>query len=230
MKADKLFSVVSVSLLIGMSCVNSAQAFPKVKVPKVGGDAAGSGMNIKQMKADLEKKTSASLEQCALARGEFIGAQMLFVEALGLKAEYSKKLAEAKALSEGNSSASNLKKAQVLSREANEAIKKAASQAEEMSPESKEKYASGLAKFASGVAVETAQIAVVAELATMAKDIAQNASGLEKAGAIAAGKPALILAAMVPGDVKEALGTLGALISVSKKQGITVPKDATDLL
>jgi len=229
MNNGKVNGLVVVAMAVVFCCAGVAQAFPKVGLPKVGGAAAG-GTDIKQMKADLKGKTADSLKQCSVARLEFIGAQGLLLEALGLKAEYATKLAEAKTLAEGNASASDLKKAQMISKEANEAIKAKSAEAGELSPAAKEKFAEGLTQFSKGVAIETAQVAVIAGLVTAAQDIAKNASGLQKAGAIAAGKPALDLAAMIPGDVKEATSTLGAIISVAKKQNIKVPKDATDLL
>ena len=231
MKAGKKVGMVSIVAVAVFMGAQTSVALPKIKVPAVaGGGESASGMDITQMKADLESKTAESVKQCSAARVAFVDAQLLLCEALGLKADQATKLAEAKTLAEGNASAGDLKKAQVISQAANEAIKKASAEAGEMAPDAKQKYAEGISKFASGLTMETAQIAVIAELAKTAQDIAQNASGLEKAGAIAAGKPALALAAMVPADVKEATGTLGSIISVAKKQNIAVPKDATSLL
>jgi hypothetical protein len=228
---NKTIGVTAVSLGIAMLCSQSAQALPKLNIPGATPAAAGgSTMDIKQMKADLETKTATSLKECARARLEFVASQELLMEALGLKAEFATKLAEAKTLSEGNSSVADQKKAQVITQEANEKIAKTLAEAKELSPESKQKYKEGVVKFASGVSAETSQIAVITELASTAQSIAQNAPVLEKAGAIAAGKPALDLAAMIPGDVKQAMGTLGTLVSFAKKQQIEVPKDATKLL
>ena len=229
MHINKTMGVIAVSLGIAMLCSQSAQALPKIPGAPAAA-AGGSTMDIKQMKADLETKTAASLKECARARLEFVASQELLMDALGLKAAFATKLAEAKTLSEGNSSAADQKKAQVITQEANEKIAQTLAEAKELSPEAKQKYKEGVVKFASGVAAETAQVAVIAELATTAKNIAQNAPVMEKAGAIAAGKPALDLAAMIPGDAKQAISTLGTLVSFAKKQQIEVPKDATKLL
>ena len=117
MKAGKKVGMVSIVAVAVFMGAQTSVALPKIKVPAVaGGGESASGMDITQMKADLESKTAESVKQCSAARVAFVDAQLLLCEALGLKADQATKLAEAKTLAEGNASAGDLKKAQKFAR------------------------------------------------------------------------------------------------------------------
>ena len=190
----------------------------------------GATDDFKKMKEDLSQQTDETVKQISAARITFINAQEKILDAIGLKAEYAEKLAEARALSEGNTSVSNLTKAQKISEEANAAITKKLEEGVELGPESRKLFVEGVVLFAGGVMKEKSQIDVTSRLVELSKQVAEQAPPHQKPAAIVQGKTATELAAMVPGDVKQGTSTLKTMSVYCEKQQIELPKDATSLL
>ena len=218
MKRNKMMTGVTVAslLLAGIS----AEAKFGIKVPKA---SSGGGGDISGLKADIEKMTGESLKQCSAARALFKESYAELSDALGLKEEAIKLRAEAKELTQGNASASELKKQVVISPETEALVQQKMDEVAEPTPEQRAHFWSAVGLLTEGLAVETAQIHVAIQLGEMAKEITEKASGLDKAGAIAVAKPALDLALMVPGDVKQATATLAKLTNYAAARGMKAP-------
>ena len=221
MKKNKMMVGATVASLLLMGI--SAEAKFGIKIPK----ASSGGGDISGLKADLEGDLSAAILDCKGARLSFIKAQEDMLNALGLKEKCQTKMSEMKSLMEGNTSASDLKKASVISEEINAEIAAGTKVVGELSLEQKVEFSKGTGYFVWGMALEAKQVHVAVKLGEMAKEITEKASGLDKAAAAAVAMPALEIASMIPGDIKEATSTMGLIVDFCKKQNIKIPNPKT---
>ena len=225
MKKNKMMIGATVASLLLMGI--STEAKFGIKIPK-----ASSGGDISGLKVDLEKMTGDVTKQCSAARALFKESYAELAEALGLKNEAIKLRREAEELKQGNTSVSELKKQKVITKELKAEIQKKLDAVEDATPEQRRHFWAAVGLLADGLATESAQITVAVKLGEMAKEITEKASGLDKAAAIAVAKPALDLALMVPGDVKEATATLAKLSNYAAARNMKKPsdKDADDAI
>ena len=200
----------------------SADAKFGVKIPKA---PASGGGDISGLKADLESMTSSTIKDVVKARILFKESYAELAEALGLKEEAIKLKSEADALKDGNTSASDLKKQVVISEESKAKIKEKLNALKEVTPKQRKLFWNAVGTLTDGIAMESAQIATAVKLGEMAKEIAEKASGLDKAAAAAVAKPALELASLVPGDVKAATTTLSMLTNYAKARQMQKPSE-----
>ena len=220
MKRNKIVigATVATLLLAGVS----AEAKFGVKIPKA---PAGGGGDISGLKADLEKMTSSAVKEVAIARALFKESYAELQDALGLKDEANEKRAEAKELRSGNVSVSELRKQVVISDEDKALVKQKMDEVADPTPEQRAHFWAGVGFLTDGLAAETAQIHVAVKLGELAKEIAEKASGLDKAAAVAVAKPALDLALMIPGDVKQATATLAELTKYAAARNMKAPSE-----
>lgn len=226
MKRNKMMigATVASLLLAGIS----AEAKFGVKIPK----APAGGGDISGLKADLEKISADVVKECAGARALYKESYAELCEALGLKEEAIKLRSEADALKSGNTSVSDLKKQKVISEETVKTIDEKMEAVGEVTPEQRKHFWASISLLTDGLATETAQITVAVKLGEMAKEITEKASGLDKAAAVAVAKPALDLALLVPGDVKEATSVLAKLTNYAAARNMKKPseKDADNAI
>jgi hypothetical protein len=200
----------------------SAEAKFGVKLPGAAAPSSGGG-DISALKEDLKKQNAAVSSECSAARASFKLSYAELALALGMKDEASKLKAEADALKSGNTSISDLKKNPIISEKIEAEVQKKLDVSGEMTPEQKEHFWNAVGHLTDGLAVETAQVAVAVKLGEMAKKIAEEASGMDKAAAAPLAADALALAAVVPGDVKAATATLARLRDYAAAKGMKAP-------
>lgn len=229
MKRNKMMIGTTVVglLLAGVS----VEAKFGVKIPKAPSGGGGGG-DISGLKADLEKKTADVVKECAGARALYKESYAELCEALGLKEEAIKFRSEADALKSGNTSVSDLKKQKVISEGTKKAIDEKMDAVGEVTPEQQKHFWASIGLLTEGLSAETAQVEVAAKLGEMAKEITEKASGLDKAAAVAVAEPALDLAMLVPGDVKEVTSVLTKFTKYATTKNIKKPskKDADNAI
>ena len=168
--------------------------------------------------------------QALIARIAFLDAQVMLMQALGLKTDSVVKASEALRAKEGAASSvgDTVKKLNANKKETEGAKKEfdaALAKSEGLSDESKAKFAQGTVKFIEGVLLEKAQVTLLTQLVAQGKSLVASAGMVEKIKLAAMVKPVTQLAFLVPGDVKEGTVTLGKIMSFAKKQNIEIPSD-----
>jgi hypothetical protein len=229
MKLAKILTVVS---LVGLAAAPAAQAQFGNLLKK---DGAAAGVAVSS--ADFSSLLEATTGNVLAARIQFLDAQAELSSALGLNTESLVKASEALRAVEGASSNPGAKvKALKDSSKKTEGAKKefsaALAKSDSLSAESKEKFAKGTVKFLQGVMMEKEQIDAVMKLVEQGKALSSSAGMTEKVKVLGMIKPAIELASLVPGDVKEGLTTFRQITSFAKGQSIPVPTsgEATDKL
>ena len=183
--------------------------------------------------ATIDKDTFAkSADQAAgnllAARIAFLDAKAKMMEALGLKTDSIAKAREALEAKTGSATKAGdavdaLKDASKKTEGTDEAMNKAMESSQELSAESKAKFAEGGGKFIEGVLLEKAQIETIQKLVEQGQSLVQSAGPLQKAGVLSVVKPVTTMSTMVPGDVKEGTSTLSKIIKFAQSQKVEIP-------
>ena len=217
----RLITTVTVASAIAST---SVYAIGIPKMPK--GGSAQSAPAVSS--ADFEKLLGETSSNVLSARIQFNSAKDSISEAIGLKVDTYKKEAEALAAVSGAATDAGKKVAankdsSNRTAEADKMLKEALEKADDLSVESKAKFAEGTVKFVGGVVLEKQQIETIKNLVDQGKSLASSASPMEKPKVLGMIKPASEMATMVPGDVKEALTVLGLITKFATKHKISIP-------
>ena len=206
------------------------------------GDITGAKKSADAGAATIDKATfGKSADQAAgnllAARIAFLDAKAKMMEALGLKTDSIAKAREALEAKTGSATKAGdavdaLKDASEKTKGTDEAMNKAMESSQELSAESKAKFAEGGGKFIEGVLLEKAQIETIQKLVEQGQSLVQSAGPLEKVGVLSAVKPVTAMSTMVPGDVKEGTSTLSKIMKFAQSQKVEIPGSdkATSLL
>ena len=173
----------------------------------------------------FRKSSDEVVGKVLAARIKFLDAKAKLMEALGLKTDSVTKASEALRAKEGSTSSKDILKgideSKKTTAEADQQFTDSLAQSQELSAESKVKYAEGTGKFIEGVLLEKDQIEKIQKLVEQGQSLAKSASILEKPKMLGLVKPVKTLSTMVPGDVKEGTLTLGKIMKFAKKENIT---------
>ena len=179
--------------------------------------------------AGLKEDLAEAASTFAVSRQHYLQAQQELGQALGVKADVTKKLAEAQKLT-GSKNKKDQDKASALTAEAKKEIDAAMATAGALSDKQKEHLQKAGAAFAEGAskdALLTPKAVKLAEDAKKAVEAAKNAKGV---GALKASKDAAELstaaATLNTGlamDVKEALALAPKMIALGKKNNVELP-------
>jgi hypothetical protein len=174
----------------------------------------------------LAKATADVTAKVLAARIKFLDAQAKLMEALGLKNDSVIKASEALRAKEGATSSTDdqvsaLKDSTKVSADADKQVDASIAQSNQLSDESKVKFAEGTGRFIQGVILEKEQVPAIRNLVAQGKSVSASASPFEKLKVIKLVRPVSALAIMVPGDVAEGTTTLGKIMKFCKTQNIT---------
>jgi hypothetical protein len=189
---------------------------------------AGSGGGAS--KADVELQQEQLVKKFVGAQRNLLQAQALVAEALGLKGDKEKLDAERDALSKGNVDKKALKKSVRLTKDAQKAIDKKTAEGKALSDTGKKLMAKSLVPYAKSVAGVTG---MVGDAKTLADGIQAQIKAAGAMGAMKVKKAfdvGLYVAPKVPGLAAGMTKQLGSMVSYAKKNGVRVPKEATDLI
>jgi hypothetical protein len=192
-----------------------------------GGFGLGKSNDSSSVDKDAFAKATADVAAKVIgARIEFLDAQAKLMEALGLKNDAVIKASEALRAKEGASSSTGdqvaaLKDSTKVSADADKQVDASIAQSNQLSDESKVKFAQGTGKFIEGVIFEKEQVPAIQKLVDQGKSLSASASPFEKLKVIKLVRPVSTLAVMVPGDVAEGTTTLGKIMKFCKTQNIT---------
>ena len=223
MRTGRLVSMLFVGVALVFAGTAEAQfgGLGKKKEEKGGGGAS---------QADVELQQEKLVNSFVTAQQNLLEAQSLVAEALGLKEEKEKLDVERKSLSSGNVDKKALKKTVGLTENAQKAIQKKMDAGEALSAEGKTLIAKSLVPYAKSVAG-------VAAMVDDAKNLADGIQAqIKSAGMMGAMKVkkafdvGLYIAPKVPGFATGMVKQLGSMVSFAKKNGVKVPKDASDLI
>lgn len=223
MKKLLMFSslVLSLALMASSPAVAQFGGFGKKTEEKSGGGASQADVEVQQEK--LVKSFVASQES-------LLQAQSLIAEALGLKGEKEKLDAERKALGSGSADKKSLKRSVGLSEDAQETIQKKMDAGEALSDSGKKLIAKSLVPYSISVA---GVAGMVIDAKTLASDIQGQVKSAGMAGAMKVKKAfdvGLYIAPKVPGLAAGMTKQLASMVSFAKKNGVKVPKEASDLI
>ncbi len=221
----KLLVILSIVISLALAAASPAAAqfggLGKKKEAKSGGGASQADVEVQQEK--LVKSFVASQEN-------LLEAQSLVADALGLKGEKEKLDAERKALGSGSADKKSLKRSVGLSEDAQDAIDKKMEAGEALSDSGKKLIAKSLVPYAKSVAG-------VVDMVNDAKTLADGIQGqIKSAGMMGAMKVkktfdvGLYIAPKVPGLAAGMTKQLTSMVSFAKKNGVKVPKEASDLI
>jgi len=203
-------------------CESAAQAQPAWLG---GNNQADSSGGVVVDKDAFRKSSDEVVGKVLAARIKFLDAKAKLMEALGLKTDSVTKASEALRAKEGSTSSKDILKgideSKKTTAEADQQFTDSLAQSQELSAESKVKYAEGTGKFIEGVLLEKDQIEKIQKLVEQGQSLAKSASILEKPKMLGLVKPVKTLSTMVPGDVKEGTLTLGKIMKFAKKENIT---------
>lgn len=221
----KLLVILSIVISLALAAASPAAAqfggLGKKKEAESGGGASQADVEVQQQK--LVKSFVASQEN-------LLEAQSLVADALGLKGEKEKLDAERKALGSGSADKKSLKRSVGLSEDAQDAIDKKMEAGEALSDSGKKLIAKSLVPYAKSVAG-------VVDMVNDAKTLADGIQGqIKSAGMMGAMKVkkafdvGLYIAPKVPGLAAGMTKQLTSMVSFAKKNGVKVPKEASDLI
>lgn len=208
--------------LLLLSSSSALAQFPSLGKLTGGGTKAEAPISL-----DAFSQSSAETAgQVLAARLTFLDAQAKLMAALGLKTDAIVKASEALRAKEGAATSTGekvaaLKDSSKATAGANKEFEEALTKSDELSAESKVKFAEGSGRFIEGVLLEKAQIETITKLVGQGKAIASSASLMEKMKVANMVRPVTDLSSMVPGDVKEGTSTLGKIMKFAKSQNIT---------
>lgn len=175
----------------------------------------------------FDKSSEQVAENVLAARIAFLDAKAKMMEALGLKSEAVAKASEALQAKKGVSNAGEIvdaiKDSNEVSEEAAKQLADSMAHSEELSAESKAKFAEGGGKFIEGAILEKEQIETIQKLVQQGQGLVSSAGPFEKVGVLSLVEPVTALSAIVPGDVKEAVSTLSKMVEFAKSQKIEIP-------
>lgn len=215
----RLFAVL-IAMLVANPALAQFGGLGKKKEAKGGGAS----------QADVEVQQEALVKSFVGAQQNLLEAQSLVAEALGLKAEKDKLDAERDALGKGNVNKKSLKKTVGLTENAQKAIKKKMEAGESLSDEGKVLLGKSLVPYAKSVA---GVAAMVSDAQNLAKGIQAQVKAAGFSGAMKVKKTfdvGLYIAPKVPGLATGMVKQLGSMVSFAKKNGVDVPKEASDLI
>jgi hypothetical protein len=213
------------SLLFCVTC-SLALAISPFANAQFGGFSLGKTNAVVVDKDAFTKSTADVTVKVLAARIKFLDAQAKLMEALGLKNDSVVKASEALRAKEGATSStgdqvSALKDSTKVTADADKQVDASLAESNQLSDESKVKFAEGTGKFIEGVILEKEQIATIQKLVDQGKALSASASPFEKLKVIGLVRPVTTLAVIVPGDVAEGTTTLGKIMKFCKSQNIT---------
>jgi len=205
-----------------------AWEMPKVKGLGIGESSKASSAiaSLSDLTGSRDKAIGGYLE----ATKELVISLEKAAEAFGVKKEVLEKLAEAKALKEGNINDKDLKKARKASEEAQEIIEQKMQETKEPSVESKKLMGESMVHLGKGIKKEKDLVTEVKNLADQAKGALSSASIQDKFKVKGIASTALVLSKNIPQDLKLIKDILSTYITYAKANNIKVPIDATNLL
>ena len=221
-KSSVLLALVSTLALSTPLCVRAEIGNMFGKKKEASATAADAGLSLDS----FSKSSNDAAGQVLAARIMFLSAQAKLMEALGLKTDAVVKASEALRAKEGAATKAGdkvdaLKDSSKTTAEANKQMDEALAKSQNLSDESKAKFAEGSGNFIEGVLLEKAQIENISRLTEQGKTLAASAGIMEKMKVAGMVKPVTTLASMVPGDVKEGTTTLGKIMKFARSQNIT---------
>lgn len=151
-------------------------------------------------------------------------------EAFGVKKEILEKLAEVKALKEGNINDGDLQKARKASEEAQEIIADKMKETKELGVESKKFVIESITHLGKGVKKEKDLVTEVKNLVNQAKGALSSASIQDKLRIKGISSLALTLSKNLPQDLKLTKNILSTYVTYAKAHNLKVPANATNLL
>ncbi len=217
---------IASALIVGLAVVlgGTAEAqfgdFGKKKEAKGGGAS----------QADVELQQERLVKSFVGAQQNLLEAQSLVAEALGLKEEKDKDEDERGVVGQGNVDKKALKKTVGLTENAQKAIQKKMDAGEALSAEGKTLIAQSLVPYAKSVA---GVVAMVDDAKNLADGIQAQIKSAGMTGAMKVKKAfdvGLYVAPKVPGFATGMVKQLGSMVSFAKKNGVKVPKEASDLI
>jgi len=212
--------VVSLALMVASPAAAQFGGFGKKKEEKGGGAS----------QADVEVQQEKLVKSFVASQENLLQAQSLVAEALGLKAEKEKLDAERKALGSGSADKKSLKRSVGLSEDAQEAIQKKMKAGDALSDSGKKLIAQSLVPYAKSVAGVTD---MVNEAQALVDGIQGQVKAAGMTGAMKVKKTfdvGLYIAPKVPGLAAGMTKQLASTVSFAKKNGVKVPKEASDLI
>jgi hypothetical protein len=214
----RLLFLATCSLAIAILPVANAQ-FGNLGLGKSNDSAATDRGALAKATVDVTAKVLA-------ARIKFLDSQAKLMEALGLKNDSVIKASEALRAKEGATSSTDdqvaaLKDSTKVSADADKQVDASIAQSNQLSDESKVKFAEGTGKFIEGVILEKEQVPAIQNLVAQGKSVSASASPFEKLKVMKLIRPISALAILVPGDVAEGTTTLGKIMKFCKTQNIT---------
>lgn len=191
-------------------------------------DDGGGGGGKSQAATELQQETL--VKNFVAAQGSLLEAQSLVAGALGLKKQKDKLDAERDALGKGNVNTKILKKSSGVTAGAEKAIQKRIDSGAVLSDEGKKLMAKSLVPYAKGVVGVTK---LVGDAKTLAEGIQAQIKSAGVMGAMKVKKKfdvGLYVAPKVPKLSGDLVKQLGSMIAFAKKNGVGVPKEATDAI
>lgn len=189
-------------------------------------DDAGGGAS----QADVELQQENLVKSFVGTQRNLLEAQAMVAEALGLKSEKEKLDAERDSLGKGNVDKKSLKKSVGLTEDAQKAIQKKMDAGEALSDSGKKLIAQSLVPYAKSVAGVNG---MVNDAQTLADGIQGQVKAAGMMGAMKVKKAfdvGLYIAPKVPGLAAGMTKQLASMVSFAKKNGVKVPKEASDLI
>jgi hypothetical protein len=180
---------------------------------------------------DFGQNVMAALHNAIETRLAFLDAQTKLMQSLGLRTDAVVKSSEALRSKEGSSTNAGdqvkaLKDSIAISEDADKQVAQAMNESTVLTAESRKLFAQGAVLFAKGILLETKQIMELKKLADSGKSLTSGMNPIKIFKALSYVKPTLNLAALLPGNLKECISTMGKLVSFAKSQHIEDIPDA----
>ncbi|RAP58105.1 hypothetical protein [Oleiagrimonas sp. MCCC 1A03011] len=211
--------IVAAALAVSLAMVPFVQAAPQLS--HVFGHSKSN--------TDMSASQDALVKDFVGSQKEVLTAQALLSRAYGMKDQAEQLEAEQKALSSGSVDESSLKKTVEISKAANKKIAEKQAKQVKLNAEEKKAYSASLPHFAKGVLGTRKTVQEAEKFASSVKSsagggLAGLASGFGKL------KEGLYIAKATPGYSKELYTVFKKTVMIGKKNGVTVPANATDAL
>ena len=157
------------------------------------------------------------------------GAQILLLEAFGLKEEAAKLKAEEKSFSDGSiSDESSIKRQTEMSENANKVIQERIKSGAKISEDGKKQFTKSFKPYVKGLIGTKSVASEAGAFVDSAKSTISSASYTDKMSVTGKLKSGMFVATEIPGYVQSLWDTSKMMVSYGKENKIEVPKDATE--
>jgi hypothetical protein len=216
MKCKNLLGILTIALSIGVAV--DASAFG---LPKIGGSDDSAGTSNAETMDSVMTQQDSLVKTYQLSMVDILSAQVLLLEAHGMKEEAAKVASAAEALGKGAVDKNEFDKTMELSESANEDISKKMGEQEALTSDGRKMYQEALFPYASGIGKMAQLKPELEKFMQSASAQVKSASMMDKLKVKKKLDVGMYLATKAPGYFTDVASTTNKILTYANKQGVS---------